>query len=243
MTASKTGSGSARPSALVLESVRFAWRPGEAPVLDLDSLQLAAGDRLLLRGPSGSGKSTLLGLVGGVLRPQQGLIRVLDQDLAHLTGPSRDRFRADHVGFVFQQFNLLPYLGVLDNVLLACRFSPRRRQRLGSGAAGEARRCLAALGMGDSRLQQRPAAELSVGQQQRVAVARALLGEPELVIADEPTSALDLEARDAFLELLFSECRRSGAALLFVSHDPALAHAFPRVLELPAINRAGSPAP
>ncbi len=224
--------------ALVIESLRFAWRSAEPALLALDALQLAAGERLLLRGPSGSGKSTLLGLVGGVLRPQQGTIRVLGQELGALGGPARDRFRADHIGFVFQQFNLLPYLGMLDNVLLACRFSPRRRRHLGDGAAREARRCLAALGLGDPQLARRPAAELSVGQQQRVAVARALLGEPELVIADEPTSALDAGARDAFLELLFAECRRSGAALLFVSHDPALAPAFPRVLELPEINRA-----
>ena len=229
--------------ALVIESLRFAWRSGDPDLLALDALQLAAGERLLLRGPSGSGKSTLLGLVGGVLRPQQGTIQVLGQDLGALSGPARDRFRADHIGFVFQQFNLLPYLGMLDNVLLACRFSPRRRRRLGDGAAREARRCLAALGLDDPQLARRPAAELSVGQQQRVAVARALLGEPELVIADEPTSALDAGARDAFLELLFAECRRSGAALLFVSHDPALAPAFHRVVELAEVNRAPGGAP
>lgn len=218
---------------LEIEDLRFRWRRNGRDVLHIAQLSVARGERLFLRGPSGSGKSTLLGLVGGVLKARAGSLRVLGQDLTRMRGAARDRFRAEHIGFVFQQFNLLPYLGVIDNVLLATRFARRRH-----GTREDALRLLSELGLSDERLLHAPVAELSVGQQQRVAVARALLGRPELVIADEPTSALDAEARAAFIRLLFAECEAAEASLIFVSHDPALAEGFDRVLDLPALNRA-----
>jgi putative ABC transport system ATP-binding protein len=215
---------------------------GTRLVLALDALTLARGERVFVAGPSGCGKSTLLGLVAGVLVPQRGTVRVLGEDLGRLPGAARDRFRGSHCGIVFQLFNLVPYLSVVDNVLLPVRFSPERRARVGAQARDEARRLLAALGLGALDADARGVATLSVGEQQRVAVARALLGRPELVIADEPTSALDADARGAFLELLLAECRAAGSTLLFVSHDAALGPLFDRRIDLPAQNRAGSPA-
>jgi putative ABC transport system ATP-binding protein len=223
---------------LAIEGLRFGYQP-ERVVLDLQELQLAAGESLFLRGPSGSGKSTLLNLIAGVLVPQAGSIALLGQSHATLGAGGRDRFRADHIGFVFQQFNLLPYFDAVDNVLLPLSFSPRRRQRVGSAARTQAVELLTRLNL-DTREHGRPAVELSVGQQQRVAAARALIGAPELIVADEPTSALDADTRDAFLALLFDECRSVGAGLLFVSHDRSLEARFDRSLDLPTLNRAGA---
>jgi putative ABC transport system ATP-binding protein len=225
-----------QPPAIELQDLRFGWQPGVS-VLELPRLAVGRGERLFLHGPSGSGKSTLLGLVGGVLVPGQGTVRLLGTDLGSLGAAGRDAFRADHVGFVFQLFNLLPYLSVLDNVLLPARFSRRRAQRAGDPRS-EALRLLGRLGLGEPGLLARPASALSVGQQQRVAVARALLGRPEILIADEPTSALDADARDAFIDLLVQECTQSGTSVLFVSHDVRLAPHFDRTLALASLNQA-----
>ena len=218
--------------AIELEDLKFAW-PGEPALLNVPRLDIARGDRVFLRGPSGSGKSTLLGLIGGVLAPDAGSVRVLGQPLHQMSSAARDRFRGEHVGFVFQMFNLIPYLSLRENVLLSLRFSPARAARV-SDAEAEATRLLSALGLGD--LSQRPVTQLSIGQQQRVAAARALLGRPEIVVADEPTSALDHDARQAFLRLLLDECAAHGITLLFVSHDPTLGALFDRQLSLTELN-------
>ena len=218
--------------AVELRDVVFRWQDGDAFVLELPELVLAAGERLFVHGPSGSGKSTLLNLIGGVVQPARGEVRLLGQPLAALGTAARDAFRAAHTGFIFQQFNLIHYLSVLDNVLLPCRFSPRRAARAGDETQ-EARRLLTALDIA-AELWTRPAHRLSVGQQQRVAAARALLGKPEIIIADEPTSALDAGRQAAFLDLLLAEARAAGSSVLFVSHDLALAEHFERTLELAA---------
>ncbi|MEZ7910367.1 MAG: ABC transporter ATP-binding protein [Propionivibrio sp.] len=218
--------------AVELRDVVFRWQDGDAFVLELPELVLAAGERLFVHGPSGSGKSTLLNLIGGVVQPARGEVRLLGQPLAALGTAARDAFRAAHTGFIFQQFNLIPYLSVLDNVRLPCRFSPRRAERAGDETQ-EARRLLSALDIA-AELWTRPANRLSVGQQQRVAAARALLGKPEIIIADEPTSALDAGRQAAFLDLLLAEARAAGSSVLFVSHDLALADHFERTLELAA---------
>ena len=206
-------------------------------MLDVAEFRVAAGERVFLSGPSGSGKSTLLGLVAGVLAPEAGRVRVLGTDLGALTAAERDAFRGARIGVIFQMFNLLPYLSVLDNVLLPLRFSAARRARLPDPRA-EALRLLAALGLGDTALLGRDVGALSIGQQQRVAAARALLGRPQLVIADEPTSSLDWDARATFLDLLARECAAVGSTLLFVSHDRTLAPLFDRSVALGDINRA-----
>jgi putative ABC transport system ATP-binding protein len=176
----------------------------------------------------------LLGLLAGVLQAQQGCVSVLGTDWARLGASRRDAARADHVGYIFQQFNLLPYLSVLDNVRLPCRFSALRARRAPDGAA---QHLLQRVELPEA-LWTKPAAELSVGQQQRVAAARALIGVPEIVIADEPTSALDAALRDGFMALLLGATRDSGSTLVFVSHDERLAERFDGRLSLPAINRA-----
>lgn len=233
-------SSSSAQSIIALRGIRYRWRPNAPVVLDIEQLDIAPGERLFIRGPSGSGKTTLLGLMGGVLCPGSGQVHLAGEDLAQLSAAARDRLRADEIGFVFQMFNLIPYLSVLDNVLLPCRFSQTRHQRAAAEREPvlEARRLLARLGLEEEALLTRDVAELSVGQQQRVAVARALIGRPGIVIADEPTSALDADSRDEFLDLLQEECGSSGAALLFVSHDVSLAHHFDRSLDMRTLNRA-----
>ncbi|CUS57402.1 MULTISPECIES: ABC transporter ATP-binding protein [unclassified Hyphomonas] len=221
-----------------ISNLSFAWTPGNE-VLDISDFQLKAGERLFLRGASGSGKSTLLGIIAGVLEAGSGEVIVLGQDLATLEPAARDRLRADHLGVIFQMFNLVPYLSVIGNVTLPLRFSPKRRAAINGNEDDEARRLLSRLGLTDETLLARRVSDLSVGQQQRVAAARALIGGPEIVIADEPTSALDADARDQFIDLLSEEARRTGAALLFVSHDAGLATHFDRAVDLGEINRAG----
>jgi putative ABC transport system ATP-binding protein len=158
-----------------------------------------------------------------------------------MAGSQRDRLRADHIGVIFQLFNLVPYLSVVENVTLPCRFSRRRKDRAlrrSSSVEQEAMHWLSALEMSDPEVLGRPVAELSVGQQQRVAAARALIGAPALVIADEPTSALDAELKDNFIALLLAECARQGTTLLFVSHDRSLLPHFDRGIDFIALNRA-----
>ncbi len=223
-----------------LDDLLFSWQPGQ-PVLDIPAFVITPGEKVFLKGPSGSGKTTLLGLIGGVLVPERGQVSLLGTPVNQLKPAARDRFRADHVGFIFQMFNLIPYLSVLENVLLPLNFSPERRQKLATaGQSGneEAIRLLAQLGLSDPALLARPVTALSIGQQQRVAAARALIGRPEILIADEPTSALDSDTREAFIRLLFKECEAAGSTLLFVSHDSGLEHLFDRTLSLAELNRA-----
>ncbi len=223
-----------------IENLRFAWPRAAHDCVAIDRLEIAAGSTLFLYGPSGGGKSTLLGLLAGVLLPREGRVALLGQDWPQLSGSRRDAFRADHLGYIFQQFNLLPYLSVLDNVLLPCRFSSLRRERAtkrSGSMQADAGSLLARIGLAEG-LWRRPAAELSVGQQQRVAAARALIGAPEVVIADEPTSALDAPLRDGFMQVLLGECRSAGSTLVFVSHDERLASRFDAQVSLASINHA-----
>jgi putative ABC transport system ATP-binding protein len=230
---SEGGDGSA---AIDVRDLTFAYRRG-ARVLDVPELRVERGERVFVHGPSGSGKTTLLGVLAGVLAPGSGSVRVLGRDLATLSQAQRDAFRAEHIGYIFQMFNLIPYLSVLENVTLPCRLNRERLRRLG-GVAPEA----AARGLVDrleiGELVDAPVTELSVGQQQRVAAARALIGAPELVIADEPTSSLDSDRRTRFLELLFEIVRDAGSTLVFVSHERQLMPLFDRGLSLPELNRA-----
>jgi putative ABC transport system ATP-binding protein len=217
-----------------LRDLRYRWPRAAADVVNIPRLDIAAGEAVFLHGPSGCGKSTLLGLLAGVLLARSGSVSLLGQDWATLSGSRRDAARADHVGYIFQQFNLLSYLSVLDNVMLPCRFSAARAKRAPPGAAQS---LLERVDL-PSALWKKAAGELSVGQQQRVAAARALIGAPEIVIADEPTSALDAGLRDSFMTLLLGATRAAGGTLVFVSHDDRLATAFDRRLSLPDLNQA-----
>ena len=222
---------------LRLNDVRYAWPGAAGDCLAIAELHVARGHTLFLYGPSGCGKSTLLGLMAGVLVARSGRVELLGQDWAALSGGRRDARRVDHVGVIFQQFNLLPYLTVLDNVLLPCRFSALRASRCTGSPAAAARALLDRVGLA-APLWTRRADALSVGQQQRVAAARALIGGPELVIADEPTSALDAARREDFMALLMDACAAAGSTLVFVSHDERLARRFDAQLSLPELNQA-----
>jgi putative ABC transport system ATP-binding protein len=228
---------------LELRQLRFRWPRSRHDCLDVESFEVCAGEQVFLHGPSGCGKSTLLALLGGVLLAQAGELRLLGEGWTSLSSWRRDAFRVAHVGFIFQQFNLLPYLSAMENVRLPCRLSPQRelnaRVRFASSAR-QAEHLLEEMEI-PAPLWARGASMLSVGQQQRVAAARALIGLPELVLADEPTSALDEARRGRFIELLLRVCREAGSALIFVSHDLRLAPSFSRSVALPAINGAADP--
>jgi len=222
-----------------LSNLVFNWSPFQSKCINIESLKIYRGERIFLYGPSGSGKSTLLGLLTGVLTPSSGIIRVLDKNLTELSNIGRDKFRAHHIGFIFQQFNLIPYLSVIDNVLLPCHFSLLRKNKIiqkGIHPKEEAKQLLIQLDIEES-LHHRVASNLSVGQQQRVAAARALIGQPEIIIADEPTSALDENRQNAFLELLLKQCDSFNATLIFVSHDHRLKSLFPKHISLPDLNK------
>jgi putative ABC transport system ATP-binding protein len=225
------------PDVVTMSGIRFRW-PGARPFsLAIDNFVLPARTRMLLVGPSGGGKSTFLSLLCGIVAPSAGRLQVLGTDLTGLSNAARDRFRAEHFGIIFQMFNLLPYGSILDNVLLPLSFARQRRVRAGRGGIieDEARRLLASLGLDLAELHGLSTANLSVGQQQRVAAARALIGRPELIVADEPTSALDRARQQAFLDLLFAEVDAGGASLIMVSHEEELGSRFDRVLRLDEI--------
>lgn len=216
------------PPSIRVESLSFSWSSDETD-LAIDDLRIGKGQRYFVEGPSGSGKSTLLSLLAGVTVPQQGSVSILGERIDEMGASRRDQFRADHIGYIFQMFNLIPYLSVVDNVTVPLRFSSRRKERV-SHPVAEATRLLTHLGMSD--LLDRPVTELSVGQQQRVAAARALIGSPEIVLADEPTSSLDRANSETFIELLFDECDREQTTIVFVSHDETLAPLFDRSVSL-----------
>lgn len=221
---------------LSLQDVRYRW-PGRASfALNIPGFSVATGESVLILGESGSGKSTLLSLICGTITTQAGSVTVADTDIASLSAGKRDRFRAEQIGLIFQQFNLLPYASVLDNILLPLRFAPQRRARVMSPHK-TARTLCTILGLPEDAISAQ-AGTLSVGQQQRVAAARALIGAPPLIIADEPTSALDAATQAAFLNLLFAQTREAGSSLLMVSHDARLAEHFDRFVHMSEITKA-----
>ena len=212
-----------------LNNLCFRWKNSGSMLLDIPQFRMKQHEHVFLQGPSGCGKSTLLALVGGILILESGSLKVLGQEISDLSRSGRDVFRVNHIGFIFQLFNLLPYLSIEENVMLPLKFSSIRAKRAGStklDRINEARRLLKDLGLEEQQAENSPVIELSVGQQQRVAAARALIGSPELIIADEPTSSLDADLRHSFLELIFEECKKSGSTLLFVSHDSSLGDYF-----------------
>lgn len=220
--------------ALELKSLLFSW-PNQSPLIDIPALELQRGEHLFIYGSSGSGKTTLLNLLSGIYPCQQGDILIAGESMAALSAAKRDRLRASSIGVVFQQLNLIPYLSVLQNVLLVSAFSKKIPQ-----AQQRARYLLQKLGL-EQYLWQAPANQLSVGQQQRVAIARALLTQPALLIADEPTSALDHKHRDSFMQLMLSEAELCGTTVVFVSHDPALRAYFRFELDMEQLQRGVQP--
>lgn len=215
----------------------MAFRAGgrEVPVLDIPRLEVAAGGAVGLAGPSGSGKTTLLNVITGILTPGRGRVEVLGCDIAALPPAARDRFRAAHLGYVFQAFNLLPPLTAIENVLVPMGFAGRlpRGQRRERAAA-----LLRRVGLAD-RLHHRPG-QLSHGEQQRVGIARALANHPPLIVADEPTASLEPGLTHDIVRLLLEVCREEQATLLLASHDPAVLGHMERVEDMAHLNRAGA---
>ena len=219
---------------VLLENIRFAYAANQ-PLLAIPHWSIAADERVFILGASGSGKSTLLNLLGGLLKPQQGQVTVCGQNLTQLGASQCDRFRANNLGIIFQQFNLVGYLSAVDNIRLAARFAAKWRNREGLQQA--ITQLLQQLNIATS-LWQRPARQLSIGQQQRIAIARALINQPRLLIADEPTSALDYDNREAFIKLLQQMAASRNTALVFVSHDRSLSRHFSRVDTMAQLNQA-----
>jgi len=217
-----------------ISDLEFHW-PNQPSLLSIERIAIQAGSKVLIRGASGSGKSTLFSLLAGILMPQSGQIEINHVALNALSDKQRDAFRGAHIGYIFQQFNLLPYLSVLDNVLLPLRLNPERAKHISKPEA-EARRLMEALGVsihstkGDVH-------KLSIGEQQRVAIARAVIGRPPIILADEPTLAMDHATRMAFLEVLLHQCSAQGITLIFASHDLQLGQFFDYTLALADINR------
>jgi putative ABC transport system ATP-binding protein len=218
-----------------ITKLKFRYGPDRPWILDLDRFEMREREKVFLLGPSGSGKSTLLEILSGVLAPTEGDVKVRDVSLPSLSAAERDHFRGTYLGYVFQSFNLIPYLSIRENIELPLLLNPARRARLKSDSDREVEMLANQLGLGG--FLERKVTELSVGQQQRVAAARALIGSPSLILADEPTSALDADHRQKFIELLFESATESGAGILFVSHDRSLQGLFDRVVSLADVNR------
>lgn len=220
-----------------INDITFSWAEHENPILEIKQLHVNKSEHVFIRGDSGSGKTTLLNLLCGIHIAQSGQVSILGKNIGSLNNQDRDRFRGDHLGVIFQQFNLLPFLSVGENIALPCRFSSSRRNKI-DNIDIEIMRLLEAVDLPTSIIN-RSMTELSVGQQQRVAVCRALIGSPELIIADEPTSSLDARNRDRFLDLLFSEADKHNSTIIFVSHDEQITQQFSKIIELAELNVQG----
>jgi putative ABC transport system ATP-binding protein len=220
-------------SVVEIKDMQFRYPSNPDPTLKIKDFKLNTKERVFLYGPSGTGKSTFLEVLAGILLPQSGEVKILNQDLMQMPAAGRDRFRAQHLGYIFQSFNLLPFLSLRENILLPLSLSEARRNKV-KDAEAEVQFLLEKLGL--LGVQYKKVRELSVGQQQRVAVARALLGAPELILADEPTSSLDYDHRERFLNLMFELAEDEGSTILFVSHDRTLEKMFDRSLSLTEIN-------
>ena len=224
-------------SSIYLKDLKFAYRSKTnvpSPlVLNIDELKIFSGEKIFLFGPSGHGKSTLLNIIAGVLEVSEGHVEVLNTNLHKISQSSRDHLRGENVGYIFQIFNLIPYLNVKENIILPCLINKKRAQ--GIDFNSQADDLIKILGLTDHALKN--VTDLSIGQQQRVAAARALIGNPQIIIADEPTSSLDEKNTTDFMNLLLSEWEKRKFTLVFVSHDTSLKKYFPRTISLPDINK------
>jgi len=220
-------------AAIRIKNLAYTWPGASEPTLQIPELTVARGESVFLRGASGSGKSTLLSLLSGILPAPAETVAILDEDLSSMSVRKRDRFRAQHIGIVFQQFNLIPFLSVAANLRLAARFA----HQADAETEQRTQKLIGALQLHPDLLE-RKAEQLSVGQQQRVAIARAFINHPELILADEPTSALDADSRDHFVRLLLSVREATGCAVVFASHDDSLAKFFDTRTALADINLA-----
>ena len=218
-----------------IKNLRFRYSGARPFQLKIDHFELKKKERVFLEGPSGSGKTTLLHLIAGMLIPHSGEVLIQENPFSQLSEGRRDQIRGEAFGFVFQNFNLIPYLNVIDNVTLPCKISNFRKKRAlekNGSIQKAAQALLEQLEIPLSAQKENKVIELSMGQQQRVACARALIGNPSILIADEPTSALDYHRKNKFIELLLETSSEQNTAVLFVSHDPTLKNQFDRSVHL-----------
>jgi putative ABC transport system ATP-binding protein len=221
-------------NAILMSKVMYRYPKSTAAALNIDDWRVKPGEQVFIYGRSGTGKSTLLNLLAGILTTKEGSITILGQALSELSARQRDSFRARHIGMVFQQFNLVPHLSVMENIQLAAYFAgtndelvQQRCQVLFEGLSLEL------------NLINRRADTLSIGQQQRVAIARALINHPKLLIVDEPTSALDNEAKAGFITMLMSLVKKEQTTLIFVSHDETLMPFFSQQISMADLSVSG----
>lgn len=224
-------------TSILIKDLKFSYKPHKnksAPlVLAIDELEIKASEKVFLYGPSGYGKSTLLNILAGVLEVKSGHVEVLGKDLHLLPQGARDHLRGENVGYIFQIFNLIPYLNIKENIVLPCLINKKRGA--GTDFNAQADELIETLGLTEHAFKN--VTDLSIGQQQRVAAARALIGNPQLIIADEPTSSLDEKNTAEFMNLLLNEWEKRRFTLIFVSHDTRLKNYFPRTISLPDINK------
>lgn len=217
-------------SIVKIESLRFQWSKSNNFKIFVPKLEVCRGKKVLFLGESGSGKTTLLSLICGFLEPLSGSISINEKIISNLTSTNKDAYRSDNIGIIFQQFNLLPYANVIDNIVLPLYFSKQRSKKVENKTNAAMTLC-DQLRLPESILNQK-ASNLSVGQQQRVAVARALIGSPSIIVADEPTSSLDTETQELFLDLMFDQISKNSSTLLMVSHDKSLTNYFDQVIDI-----------
>ena len=213
-----------------LDNLCHHYKQQKVPSLVIPHWQVEQNQQVFLHGDSGSGKSTLLNLLSGVLTPTSGSIQILAQHLETMSNSQRDRFRAQNIGVVFQTFNLVPYLSVLKNIELAVYFAKGDKQHL----TAKIEQLLNKLNLSLDLLH-KPVNQLSIGQQQRVAIVRALINKPQLLLVDEPTSALDASARDAFLSVLVEMSKEHNTSMVFVSHDKSIENYFSSSVEIESL--------
>jgi putative ABC transport system ATP-binding protein len=216
---------------IALKNIQFSYPKAAQSTLNINEFIVNVGERIFLFGPSGCGKTTLLEILAGVLIPQIGEVNICSTDLCKISAHERDVFRAANIGYIFQSFNLIPYLTVEENITLPLYLSPARRERT-SQTEQQQQLEMICNSLGISNILHSPVTELSVGQQQRVAAARSLMGKPQLILADEPTSALDFDHREKFIKLLFELCERINTTIVFVSHDRTLMNLFDRSVSI-----------
>ncbi|HPI41053.1 MAG TPA: ABC transporter ATP-binding protein [Pseudobdellovibrionaceae bacterium] len=220
-----------------VKDLKFKYPVSNENILDIPFFELQKGEKVFLYGPSGCGKTTFLEILAGINIPSSGELEIRNQKISELTSTQRDEFRAHYMGYIFQSFNLIPYLTVEENITLPLYLSDVKRKKVPKDSEkNEVQRLCQFLGI--EKYMTKPVTELSVGQQQRVAAARAILGKPDLILADEPTSSLDFNHREKFIKLLFELCTQNGTSILFVSHDRSLEKLFDRSLSLLDMNQS-----
>jgi len=212
---------------LDMRDVAFTWKAKSRFSVYIENFTIPKGQSIFLQGASGSGKSTLLGLITGMNSPDTGQIHVAGVDITQLKSSEKDKFRADNIGIIFQQLNLIPFSSPLANIKLASAFKSFKKNTDADIFA-----LTRSINLDDDLIINERASELSIGQQQRIAVAPALIGNTAIIIADEPTSALDEDAQNIFIDLLFNQVEKIGASLLMVSHDARLAGRFHQAINI-----------